>query len=60
MLPPLARAALLAALCALVSVLFCNTLHVTSTGDQVAAGISTAQHTHTGVQPGGGSTGEPQ
>lgn len=33
---------------------------LTSTGDQVAAGISTAQHTHTGVQPGGGSTGEPQ
>ena len=33
---------------------------LTSTGDQVAAGISTAQHTHTGVQPGGGSTGAPQ
>jgi len=33
---------------------------LTSTGDQVAAGISTSQHTHTGVQPGGGSTGEPQ
>ena len=33
---------------------------LTSTGDQVAVGISTAQHTHTGVQPGGGNTGAPQ
>lgn len=31
-----------------------------STGDQVAGGISQVQHTHTGVQPGSGNTGEPQ
>ena len=33
---------------------------VKSTGDQVAGGISQMQHTHTGVQPGSGSTGKPQ
>ena len=33
---------------------------VTSTGDQVAGGISQTGHTHTGVQPGSGSTGTPQ
>ncbi|MEG2172382.1 MAG: hypothetical protein RRY29_03880 [Desulfovibrionaceae bacterium] len=30
-----------------------------STGDQVASGISQTGHTHTGVQPGGGNTGGP-
>lgn len=33
---------------------------LTSTGDQVAAGISQTGHTHTGVEPGGGSSGKPQ
>lgn len=33
---------------------------MTSTGDQVAGGISQTGHTHTGVQTGGGSTGKPQ
>ncbi len=33
---------------------------LSSTGDQVAGGISQTQHTHTGVQPGSGSTGKPQ
>lgn len=33
---------------------------LTSTGDQVAAGISQTGHTHTGVMPGGGDTGKPQ
>lgn len=33
---------------------------MTSTGDQVAGGISQMGHTHTGVEPGGGSTGKPQ
>lgn len=33
---------------------------LSSTGDQVAAGISQAAHTHTGVMPGGGDTGKPQ
>ena len=33
---------------------------VTSTGDQTAGGISQVNHTHTGVEPGGGSTGKPQ
>ena len=33
---------------------------VTSTGDQVAGGISQTGHTHTGVQLGSGSTGTPQ
>lgn len=33
---------------------------LTSTGDQVAAGISQTRHTHTGVMPGGGDTGKPQ
>lgn len=33
---------------------------LTSTGDQVAGGISQTNHTHTGVQTGGGSTGKPQ
>lgn len=33
---------------------------VTSTGDQVAGGISQTGHTHTGVEPGSGSTGKPQ
>lgn len=32
---------------------------VQSTGDQTAGGISQMHHTHTGVQPGGGNTGEP-
>ena len=31
---------------------------ITSTGDQVAAGVSTAHHTHPGDS--GGTTGEPQ
>ena len=31
-----------------------------SSGDQVAGGISQINHTHTGVQPGGGNTGKPQ
>ncbi len=34
--------------------------HVKSSEDQVAAGISQIHHTHTGVMPGGGNTGEPQ
>ncbi|SAT62218.1 putative bacteriophage protein [Klebsiella pneumoniae] len=33
---------------------------ITSTGDQVAGGISQISHTHGGVEPGGGSTGVPQ
>lgn len=33
---------------------------LTSTGDQVANGISQTNHTHTGVQPGSGDTGKPQ
>lgn len=33
---------------------------LTSTGDQVANGISQTGHTHTGVQPGSGDTGKPQ
>lgn len=33
---------------------------VTSGGDQVAGGISQINHTHTGVMPGGGNTGQPQ
>lgn len=33
---------------------------VESTGDQVAGGISQTGHTHTGVEPGSGSTGKPQ
>ena len=33
---------------------------LTSTGDQVAGGISQTGHTHTGVMPGGGDTGKPQ
>lgn len=33
---------------------------ITSTGDQVAAGISQTGHTHGGVEPGGGRTGVPQ
>lgn len=33
---------------------------ITSTGDQVAAGISQTGHTHGGVEPGSGSTGAPQ
>lgn len=32
---------------------------ITSTGDQVAGGVSQMGHTHTGVQPGGGTTGIP-
>lgn len=32
---------------------------ITSTGDQVAAGISQVTHTHSGVQPGNGNTGAP-
>lgn len=31
-----------------------------STGDQVAGGVSQMHHLHTGVQPGGGNTGEPE
>lgn len=33
---------------------------ISSSGDQTAGGISQMHHTHTGVLPGGGSTGEPQ
>lgn len=33
---------------------------ITSTGDQTAAGISQVNHTHSGVQSGGSSTGKPQ
>ena len=33
---------------------------MTSTGDHTAGGISLTEHTHTGVQPGGGNTGQPQ
>lgn len=33
---------------------------LSSTGDQVAGGISQTGHTHTGVQPGSGSTGGPR
>lgn len=33
---------------------------ITSSGDHVAGGISLASHTHTGVEPGGGNSGEPQ
>lgn len=32
---------------------------ITSSGDHVAGGVSLTGHTHTGVQPGGGSTGTP-
>ena len=32
---------------------------LTSTGDQVAGGISQIKHTHTGVEPGSGNTGGP-
>ncbi|BDH45766.1 hypothetical protein TUM12370_18100 [Salmonella enterica subsp. enterica serovar Choleraesuis] len=32
---------------------------ITSTGDQTAGGISQINHTHGGVQPGGGNTGKP-
>ena len=32
---------------------------ITSDGDQIAAGISAAHHTHGGVEPGNGTTGEP-
>lgn len=34
--------------------------NMTSTGDHTAGGISLTEHTHTGVQPGGGNTGQPQ
>ena len=34
--------------------------NMTSTGDHKAGGISLTGHTHTGVQPGGGNTGQPQ
>lgn len=34
--------------------------HIDSAGDQTAGGISQMHHTHTGVQPGSASTGEPQ
>lgn len=34
--------------------------NMTSTGDHKAGGISLTEHTHTGVQPGGGNTGQPQ
>jgi phage baseplate assembly protein V len=34
--------------------------NMTSTGDHKAGGISLTAHTHTGVQPGGGNTGQPQ
>ena len=33
---------------------------VSSTQDQIAGGISQIHHTHTGVQPGSGNTGEPR
>ena len=33
---------------------------MTSTGDHTAGGISLTQHSHTGVQTGSGSTGQPQ
>ena len=33
---------------------------LTTTGDVTAAGISLDNHTHSGVEPGGGSTGKPQ
>lgn len=33
---------------------------ITSSGDHTAGGISLTGHTHTGVQTGGGSTGQPQ
>lgn len=33
---------------------------MTSTGDQTAGSISQINHTHTGVEPGGGNTGKPQ
>ncbi|PLN25221.1 translation initiation factor IF-2, partial [Klebsiella pneumoniae] len=33
---------------------------ITSTGDQLAGGISQIGHIHGGVEPGGGSTGAPQ
>lgn len=32
---------------------------ISSTGDQVAGGVSQMGHTHTGVQPGSGTTGKP-
>lgn len=32
---------------------------LSSTGDQVAGGVSQRGHTHDGVQPGGGTTGKP-
>lgn len=34
--------------------------NMASTGDHKAGGISLTGHTHTGVQPGGGNTGQPQ
>lgn len=34
--------------------------NMTSTGDHKAGGISLTEYTHTGVQPGGGNTGQPQ
>lgn len=33
---------------------------LTSTGDQTAGSISQINHTHTGVEPGGGNTGKPE
>lgn len=33
---------------------------IASTGDHTAGGISLTQHTHRGVQPGSGNTGQPQ
>lgn len=33
---------------------------ITSSGDHVAGGISQVNHTHTGVEPGGGNTGKPE
>lgn len=33
---------------------------IESTGDHTAGGISLTEHTHKGVQPGSGSTGQPQ
>jgi phage baseplate assembly protein gpV len=34
--------------------------NITCTGDVVAGGISLRNHTHSGVEPGGGNTGGPQ
>ncbi len=33
---------------------------ITSGGDQIAGAISTQNHTHSGVETGGGSTSKPQ